>query len=41
MAEVCEVCGFEWDAIRAGEIPRRLMAVADGFRQVLDRTSRC
>jgi hypothetical protein len=35
MAEVCDVCGFEWDAISAGEVPGRLAAAADGFAPVL------
>lgn len=35
MGERCDVCGFEWDAVRAGELPHRLVAAADGFRQVL------
>jgi hypothetical protein len=35
MNERCDVCGFEWDAVTAGEIHRRLGAAVDGFRQVL------
>jgi hypothetical protein len=33
--ECCDVCGFEWDAVTAGEIPGRLRAAAAGFQAVL------
>ncbi|MCU1394062.1 MAG: hypothetical protein JWM34_2490 [Ilumatobacteraceae bacterium] len=33
--EVCEVCGFEWDAVTAGEVPARLRATASGFGEAL------
>jgi hypothetical protein len=35
MPECCDVCGFEWDAITADELPGRLRAAGDGFRVVL------
>ena len=35
MTERCDVCGFEWDAVTASEIPERLGRAADGFRRVL------
>ena len=35
MTERCDVCGFEWDTVTAGEIPKRLEEAADGFRLVL------
>jgi hypothetical protein len=34
MPECCDVCGFEWDAITADELPARLRAAGDGFRVV-------
>jgi len=33
--EACEVCGYEWDAVTALEIPGRLRRGADGFGAVL------
>jgi len=33
--EACEVCGFEWDAVAAADIPARLRAAAAGFADVL------
>ena len=35
MGEQCEVCGFEWDAVTAAEVPERLMQAAEGFGAVL------
>ena len=34
-AEVCEVCGFEWDAVPAAAIPGRVRAAVAGFVDVL------
>lgn len=34
--ELCELCGFEWDAVSAGEIPGRLSAAADAFVRVVE-----
>ncbi len=33
--ESCDVCGFEWDAITADELPSRLRASALGYVEVL------
>ena len=33
--EACEVCGFEWDAVVAADIPPRLRDAARGFADVL------
>jgi hypothetical protein len=35
VAESCEVCGFEWDAIRPDEVAPRLTAAAYGMGHVL------
>src|SRR5262249_26039356 len=35
VAEACEVCGFEWDAITAGEVAPRLTAATAGFAELL------
>src|SRR5215211_3596732 len=33
--EACPVCGFEWDAVSAGELAPRLAATAQAFVEVL------
>ena len=33
--EACDVCGFEWDAITADDLPTRLRASAVGYSEVL------
>ena len=33
--EACEVCGYEWDVITADEVPARMRAAAEGYREVL------
>jgi hypothetical protein len=35
MAETCEVCGFEWDAIHASDVAPRLTSAAYGMGHVL------
>lgn len=35
MTERCEVCGFEWDAVAAAEVPRRVVAAADDIAAAL------
>jgi hypothetical protein len=34
-AESCEVCGFQWDAVSAAEIPGRLKRATDSFVDVI------
>ena len=34
-AEACEICGFEWDSITAGELAPRLTAATGAFAEVL------
>ena len=34
LSEVCEVCGYEWAAVGAPELPARLRAAAAGFGAV-------
>jgi hypothetical protein len=33
--EACEVCGFEWEAITAAEVPLRLRSAARGYVEAL------
>jgi hypothetical protein len=35
MSEQCEVCGFDWEAITAEEVPDRLRAASEGLAEVL------
>ena len=34
--EACEVCGFEWDAIEAGDVPVRLRVALAGWVALLE-----
>ena len=34
--ESCEVCGFEWEAIEAAEVPSRFRAALDGWIELLE-----
>lgn len=35
MSERCDVCGFEWDAVPAREVPARVVAAADLIASIL------
>jgi hypothetical protein len=40
MVEACEVCGFEWEAIRPGDVAPRLMSAILGMAHVLGTDER-